>query len=103
MATVTRLTGDLGLAEDAVQDACAEAVTRWPREGVPTHPQAWLVAVARHKALDRLRREGRRGDREAAAARRLARDVARSGGRMTLTGPWPPYNFVDTDRAEERT
>jgi RNA polymerase sigma-70 factor (ECF subfamily) len=72
VATVTRLTGDLGLAEDAVQDACAEAVTRWPREGVPTHPQAWLVAVARHKALDRLRREGRRGDREAAAARRLA-------------------------------
>ena len=72
MATVTRLTGDLGLAEDAVQDACAEAVARWPQEGVPTHPQAWLVAVARHKALDRLRREGRRGDREAAAARRLA-------------------------------
>jgi len=72
VATVTRLTGDLGLAEDAVQDACAEAIARWPQEGVPTHPQAWLVAVARHKALDRLRREGRRGDREAAAARRLA-------------------------------
>ena len=72
MATVTRLTGDLGLAEDAVQDACAEAVARWPLERVPAHPQAWLVAVARHKALDRLRREGRRGDREAAAARRLA-------------------------------
>jgi RNA polymerase sigma-70 factor, ECF subfamily len=72
VATVTRLTGDLGLAEDAVQDACAEAVARWPREGLPAHPQAWLVAVGRHKALDRLRREGRRGEREAAAARRLA-------------------------------
>jgi RNA polymerase sigma-70 factor (ECF subfamily) len=72
VATVTRLTGDLGLAEDAVQDACAEALVRWPQDGVPTHPQAWLVAVARHKALDRLRREGRRDDREAAAARRLA-------------------------------
>jgi len=45
----------------------------------------------------------RRRARFHAAARRLARDVARSGGRMTLTGPWPPYNFVDTDRAEERT
>jgi RNA polymerase sigma-70 factor, ECF subfamily len=74
VATVTRLVGDLDVAEDAVQDACAAALRQWPVQGTPAHPQAWLVAVARHKALDRLRREGRRPDREAAAARRLAEE-----------------------------
>ncbi|HET8618536.1 MAG TPA: DUF6596 domain-containing protein [Acidimicrobiales bacterium] len=64
--------GDLGVAEDAVQEACAVALARWPDDGVPARPQAWLVGVARHKALDRLRREVRRPDREAAAARWLA-------------------------------
>jgi RNA polymerase sigma-70 factor, ECF subfamily len=72
VATVTRLVGDLDVAEDAVQDACAVALATWPRDGVPDHPQAWLVGVARHKALDRIRRESRRPAREAAAAGRLA-------------------------------
>jgi len=66
---VTRLTGDLETAEDAVQDACALALTTWPAEGIPSSPRGWLVGVARHKALDRLRREGRRAPLEAAAAR----------------------------------
>ena len=63
-----RLAGDLDLAEDAVQDACCVALERWPAEGLPGHPRAWLVGVARHKALDRLRREARRGDKEANAS-----------------------------------
>lgn len=78
MATVTRLVGDLDFAEDAVQDACALAVERWPDEGVPANPRAWLVGVARHKALDRLRRETRRGVKEATAARDIPVPV--SGG-----------------------
>lgn len=66
---VTRLTGDLQTAEDAVQDACALALTKWPAEGVPSSPRGWLTGVARHKALDLLRREARRAPLEAAAAR----------------------------------
>jgi RNA polymerase sigma-70 factor (ECF subfamily) len=69
VAIVTRLTGDLEIAEDAAQDACALALTKWPAEGVPSSPRGWLVGVARHKALDRLRREARRAPLEAAAAR----------------------------------
>jgi RNA polymerase sigma-70 factor, ECF subfamily len=52
-----------------VQDACAAATATWPSAGIPAHPQAWLVATARHKALDWQRREARRADKEAAAMR----------------------------------
>ena len=65
---MTRLVGDLELAEDAVQDACAVALQQWPSAGLPDHPGAWLTGVARHKALDRMRRDKRRAQREAAAA-----------------------------------
>ena len=69
VATVARLVGDLEIAEDAVQEACAAALTQWPEGGVPEHPRAWLIGVARHKAADRLRRESRRAEKEAAAMR----------------------------------
>lgn len=72
MATVTRLAGDLELAEDAVQDACVAALAQWPVEGVPDNPRAWLVTVARHKALDRLRRDTVRARKEEAAVRDAA-------------------------------
>jgi RNA polymerase sigma-70 factor, ECF subfamily len=72
VAILTRLTGDLGTAEDAVQDACALALTKWPAEWVPSSPCGWLVGAARHKALDLLRREARRTPLEAAAAREWA-------------------------------
>jgi RNA polymerase sigma-70 factor, ECF subfamily len=72
VATLTRLVGgDLGMAEDAVQDACAAALRQWPEAGVPADPRAWLVSVARNKALDRIRRESRRADKETAAMRDL--------------------------------
>ena len=67
VATVARRVGDLEIAEDAVQEACAAALTQWPAGGVPEHPRAWLIGVARHKAIDRLRRESRRAEKEAAA------------------------------------
>src|SRR5689334_22123209 len=60
--------GDLGAAEDAVQDACLLAISAWPVAGVPASPGAWLTGTARHKALDRLRRESRRPAKEAEAA-----------------------------------
>jgi RNA polymerase sigma-70 factor (ECF subfamily) len=66
VATVCRLTGDLGAAEDAVQEACVAALERWPAAGVPDNALGWLIGVARHKAVDRLRREAIRGAKEAA-------------------------------------
>ena len=71
VATVARLVGDLEIAEDAVQDACAVALERWPADGRPANPRAWLIGAARHKALDRLRRDAKRAQKEAAAVRDL--------------------------------
>jgi len=72
VAAVTSQVGDLEVAEDAVQDACAAALAQWPAEGVPASPRGWLIGTARHKALDRLRRERRRTDKEAEAMREEA-------------------------------
>ena len=57
VAILTRVLGDLELAEDAVQDAFAAALERWPRDGVPRTPGAWIVTTARNRAIDRIRRE----------------------------------------------
>ena len=69
VAAVTGQVGDLEVAEDAVQDACAAALAQWPAEGWPASPPGWLIGTARHKALDRLRRDRRRADKEAEAMR----------------------------------
>ena len=57
LATLIRLVGDFDLAEDALQEAFSAALEQWPSSGVPRNPRAWLVSAARHKAIDRLRRE----------------------------------------------
>jgi RNA polymerase sigma-70 factor (ECF subfamily) len=57
IAILGRVLGDLDLAEDAVQDAFVIAAERWPRDGVPSNPGAWIVATARNRAIDRIRRE----------------------------------------------
>jgi RNA polymerase sigma-70 factor, ECF subfamily len=57
VATLIRLTGDWDLAEECAQDAFARALERWPRDGIPRVPGAWLTTTARHRAMDRLRRE----------------------------------------------
>jgi len=59
LAPLVRLTGDLDLAEDALQEAWARALAAWPRGGIPQRPAAWLFVVARRAAIDRLRRRGR--------------------------------------------
>jgi RNA polymerase sigma-70 factor (ECF subfamily) len=56
-AALAARTGDVGLAEDAVQDAFIEAIEHWPHDGVPANPGGWLATTARRKALDRLRRD----------------------------------------------
>ena len=63
LATLIRVLSDFDLAEDAAQDAFASAVEQWPRDGLPENPRAWIVGVARHKAIDRLRKRGRFNDR----------------------------------------
>ncbi len=56
VSTLIRITGDWSLAEDCTADAFEKALERWPRDGVPDNPGAWLTTVAKNKALDRLRR-----------------------------------------------
>jgi len=72
LATLIRLLGDFDVAEEAMQEAFAAALQQWPEEGTPVHPRAWLVATARHKAVDQLRRatrvEAKRGELEKLAA-----------------------------------
>src|ERR1019366_5345714 len=57
LATLIRLVGDFDLAEDALQDAFAVALQRWPGADPPSNPRAWLVNVGRNKAIDRVRRQ----------------------------------------------
>ncbi len=59
LATLIRMLGDFDLAEEALQDAFMAAVDRWPRDGTPTNPRAWLISAGRFKAIDRLRRRSR--------------------------------------------
>ncbi|MFF3984968.1 RNA polymerase sigma factor [Streptomyces sp. NPDC001797] len=84
VATLIRVTGDWDLAEECAQDAFAQALDRWRRDGVPGRPGAWLTTTARNRALDVLRREavGARKLREAAV---LARDE----------GPYDPFDPCD--------
>lgn len=88
LATLIRITGSVELAEDAVADAVERALVTWPRDGVPDVPRAWLTATARRRAIDVVRREARRGRKEAEAVDLLA-----------LEG-WPddePDDVVDDD------
>jgi RNA polymerase sigma-70 factor (ECF subfamily) len=71
LATLIRLTGDFTLAEDALQEAAVAALDHWQRVGVPRNPAAWLTKVARNKALDHIRREAKRTDKEREAVQLL--------------------------------
>ena len=59
LATLIRLLGDFDLAEEALHDAFIAAVERWPRDGIPGNPRAWLVSTGRFKAIDGMRRRAR--------------------------------------------
>ncbi|GGN09785.1 RNA polymerase subunit sigma-24 [Lentzea pudingi] len=67
VSVLTRVLGDIDLAEEAVQDAFATAVRRWPVDGVPPAPAGWIITTARHGAIDRLRREAKGQEKYAQA------------------------------------
>ena len=68
VATLTRFLGDLGFAEEAVQEAFVKALSTWPRDGIPPNPTGWIITTARNRAIDRLRREASRDARQSEAA-----------------------------------
>jgi RNA polymerase sigma-70 factor (ECF subfamily) len=74
VATLVRFFGDIDVAEEAVQDAFAVALDRWPVTGVPPNPGGWITTTARNRAIDQLRREASRHDRHAQAALLHERD-----------------------------
>jgi RNA polymerase sigma-70 factor (ECF subfamily) len=74
VATLVRLFGDIDIAEEMAQEAFVVASERWPTEGLPPNPGAWLTTTARNRAIDRLRRESSRNDRHAQAALLHERD-----------------------------
>jgi RNA polymerase sigma-70 factor, ECF subfamily len=69
VATLVRFLGDIDLAEEAVQEAFTIAVDRWPADGLPPNPGAWITTTARNRAIDQLRREAGRPGKQAQAAR----------------------------------
>jgi len=71
LATLIRLVGDFDLAQDALQDAFAVALERWPASGLPSNPRAWLVNVGRNKAIDRVRRNVSFRDKQEALTHEL--------------------------------
>jgi RNA polymerase sigma-70 factor (ECF subfamily) len=80
VAVLVRVFGDIGIAEEAVQDAFTTAVQRWPASGLPPSPAGWIITTARNRAIDRLRREASREDRHAQAALLHARDETAEEG-----------------------
>src|SRR5215471_3326515 len=74
-ATLIRLLGDFELAEDALHDAFGAALERWPKEGVPGNPRAWLVSTGRFKAIDAMRRRLRLDASQTAIAEQLGAET----------------------------
>lgn len=98
VAVLTRILGDIGLAEDAVQDAFTAAVQRWPAAGTPPSPAGWIITTARNRAIDRLRREAGREDRQAQAARLQAAGAVAATPEELLLDELSREGTVDDDR-----
>jgi len=79
VGALTRYTGDFAMAEDLAQEALAEALVSWPRDGVPRNPAAWLMTVGRRRAIDAFRRKSALDERYAAMASELDAGEATSG------------------------
>ena len=93
VATLTRVVGDFSLAEDLAQEALLEALAKWPSEGVPPNPGAWLTTVAKRRAIDGWRRNERLDDRYAAFAHDLAEQQRLDAS--TDDVPWDPDSIDD--------
>ncbi len=75
LATLIRLLGDFDAAEEALHDAFVAAMERWPRDGVPANPRAWLVSTGRFRAIDRIRRRAAHDEKVALLSHQLATEV----------------------------
>src|ERR1700692_2239046 len=75
LATLIRLLGDFEVAEDALHDAFSAALERWPREGVPANPRAWLVSAGRFKGIDTMRRRARLAASQTAIAEQFGTET----------------------------
>jgi RNA polymerase sigma-70 factor (ECF subfamily) len=101
VAVLTRVFGDLDVAEEAVQDAFTVAVARWPATGLPPSPAGWIITTARNSAIDRLRREAAREDRQVEAARMMwaaARGEAQAGAEAPAASDLEPDEEDDVVR-----
>jgi RNA polymerase sigma-70 factor (ECF subfamily) len=87
LATLIRLLGDFDLAEEALHDAFATALERWPRDGVPRNPGAWIVTTARNRAVDRIRRD-----------RTFARKAELLAGLEAITAPEEDVSPIPDER-----
>jgi RNA polymerase sigma-70 factor, ECF subfamily len=87
VATLIRFLDDIDAAEEAVQDAFTEAAARWPSDGLPPNPGAWIVTTARNRAIDRLRRESVRDERHAQAHHLYGADAASEAPLQERTVP----------------
>ena len=96
LATLIRLLGDFDLAEEALHDAFGAALERWPRDGVPANPRAWLVSAGRFKAVDALRRRARFDATLATLAQRLDADADADAG--APAGAGESEDDVEDDR-----
>jgi RNA polymerase sigma-70 factor, ECF subfamily len=85
VASLTRRFGDLDIAEEAAAEAFATAVQRWPADGVPPNPGAWLTTTANRKAIDRIRRENKRDDKQKEA-------------QLLYDNPREPVGAIDDER-----
>jgi len=99
VGALARYSGDFALAEDLAQEALAEALVTWPREGVPRNPAGWLLTVGRRQAIDAFRRRSALDDRYAA----LARDLDEGGAASGAPAPDPETGDLlwDPDRIDD--
>ncbi|MFI0408052.1 RNA polymerase sigma factor [Actinomadura sp. 3N508] len=100
VGALARYTGDFALAEDLAQEALAEALVTWPRDGVPRSPAGWLLTVGRRRAIDGFRRRSTLDDRYAVLARDLGEGGVAAGGEPadpTAAGDvlWDPDQIDD--------
>ncbi|AYF75379.1 RNA polymerase subunit sigma-24 [Nocardia yunnanensis] len=99
VGALARYTGDFALAEDLAQEALAEALVAWPREGVPRNPAGWLLTVGRRRAIDAFRRRAVRDDRYRALAHELGEGTAATGAPPAESAGAEP--LWDPDRIDD--
>jgi RNA polymerase sigma factor (sigma-70 family) len=102
VGALARYTRDVALAEDLAQEALAEALVAWPRDGVPRNPAGWLLTVGRRRAIDTFRRHSALDERYAALARDLGEGGASSGAAATPSDPTAGSELLhDPDRIDD--